>query len=332
MKVAIYGAGAMGTALGAYITKGGKEIDLISRNRAHVQALKTGGAHVTGKADFWVKVNALTPEEMTGRYDLIFLMTKQRENAEVCTFLKDCLAEDGAVCTMQNGVPEFKIADVIGRERTYGCAVSWGAELTGDGTVCLTSDVKKKEFYYGSLTGAHGREKLIESCLSLAGRAIYSENFLGARWAKLSVNAALSSLSAVTGLTFGEVCRREPFKSLALQILNEAFAVAEECGVRIERMRGHDIVGLYGYKRPFKRALARMIMPLLAGGFRDVVSGMYRDLAAGRPCDIDHINGAISFAGRKVGVSTPVCDSVIALAHKIERGEAVISPDAVALL
>ena len=77
MKACIYGAGSLGTVLGAYITKNGGQIDLINRNKAHVAALKKDGAKVVGTVDMTVPVTALTPNEMTEKYDLIILMTKQ---------------------------------------------------------------------------------------------------------------------------------------------------------------------------------------------------------------------------------------------------------------
>ena len=74
-RYAIYGAGSLGTVLGAYITKNGGQIDLINRNRAHVEALKTKGARITGKVEMTVPVTAFTPDEMTGKYNVILLMT-----------------------------------------------------------------------------------------------------------------------------------------------------------------------------------------------------------------------------------------------------------------
>jgi 2-dehydropantoate 2-reductase len=75
------------------------------------------------------KVNALLPEQMQGLYDIIFLMTKQQHNPEVVTFLKDYLAPDGVIVTLQNGLPEAGIADIVGPERVLGCTVAWGAPL-----------------------------------------------------------------------------------------------------------------------------------------------------------------------------------------------------------
>mgnify|MGYP003484063730 FL=1 len=92
-RYCIYGAGSLGTVLGAYITKNGGKIDLINRNKAHVAALQEKGARIIGTVDMTVPVTAYTPDEMTGKYDVILLMTKQLHNAEVVTMLKMVMLE-----------------------------------------------------------------------------------------------------------------------------------------------------------------------------------------------------------------------------------------------
>ena len=139
MRVGIYGAGAMGTVLGAYIAACGKQIDLITRNKAHVEAMKEHGAQVLGNANFTVRVNALTPDEMSGEYDIIFLMTKQRENPKILPTIRDFLADDGVICTLQNGLPEPSVVEAVGAKRCIGCVASWGASSQGEGTAELTS-------------------------------------------------------------------------------------------------------------------------------------------------------------------------------------------------
>ena len=129
MKYAIYGAGSLGTVLGAYITKSGTDIELVNRNKAHIEALRKNGAHITGTVDISTKVNAIFPDEMTGTYDVIFLMTKQLFNKDVVTQLKPLLAEKGVIVTLQNGIPEPGIAEIIGSDRTIGCVVEWGLSL-----------------------------------------------------------------------------------------------------------------------------------------------------------------------------------------------------------
>ena len=123
MRTAIYGAGSLGTILGAFISKAGESIELINRNKAHVEALNTNGAKVTGTVEFTQKVTAYTPDQMSGEYDIIFLMTKQQNNKEVVQMLKGFLAQDGVLVTFQNGLPEMQIADILGEERVLGCTV-----------------------------------------------------------------------------------------------------------------------------------------------------------------------------------------------------------------
>ena len=136
MRICIFGAGSLGTVLGAYLAKNGVPADLVNRNKAHVEALNARGARITGTVDLTVPVTALLPEQMSGVYDLVFLMTKQLNNRETVTFLKDYLSKDGLIVTMQNGIPEDGIAEIVGPEHTVGCVVEWGATRTAPGE-CL---------------------------------------------------------------------------------------------------------------------------------------------------------------------------------------------------
>ena len=332
MRAAIYGAGAMGTVLGAHVARAGKQIDLITRNLSHVNALKLGGAKIGGTVDFTVSVTALTPAEMTGEYDIIFLMTKQRENINICKFLRNYLKPDGAICTMQNGLPEPSVASVAGEDRTLGCAVSWGATFKGEGSAILTSSPEKLTFSLGAYSTNNPNLVKAAELLSCMGKVNIEQNFIGARWAKLAVNSAFSSLSAITGLTFGEVSKSPKTKKIALSMLNEAFAVAKLNGVKIEKIQGHDIVKIYRCKGGLKRLIALKLLPLAMKNHRDIVSGMYYDLKAGKKCDIDFINGVVADYAKKCGHPAPLNEKVLEIAHKIENGELEISIDNISLL
>ena len=111
VRCAIYGAGSLGTVLGALMTKGGANVELINRNKAHIEALKENGATITGTIELNIPVTANTPDEMSGQYDVILLMTKQLMNREVVTFLNPYLSENGVIVTLQNGLPEPLIAE-----------------------------------------------------------------------------------------------------------------------------------------------------------------------------------------------------------------------------
>ena len=149
MRCAIYGAGSLGTVLGAYLSRAGVPVELVNRNRAHVEALRKGGAHITGTVEFTTPVRAIYPEEMQGIYDVIFLMTKQLHNAEVVAFLAPMLGPSGVIVTMQNGIPEPGIAEIVGEAHTMGCVVEWGATLTAPGESRLTSSPDSLSFHIG---------------------------------------------------------------------------------------------------------------------------------------------------------------------------------------
>jgi 2-dehydropantoate 2-reductase len=178
MRIAIYGAGSLGTVLGAYLHEQGVSADLISRNKEHIEALQRKGARIVGKRTATIPVTALLPEDMKGTYDIIFLLTKQLENRQVASFLEPYLKEDGMLCTMQNGIPEPTLMEILGSNRVCGCTIGWGATLTGSGVVELTSDEHTFSFNLG--LPVPGREAIlaeISAILSLMGEVTIEQNF-----------------------------------------------------------------------------------------------------------------------------------------------------------
>lgn len=330
MRACIYGAGAMGTVLGAFIARAGRQIDLITRNRSHVAALNSAGAKVGFAAaggGFTQKVNALLPEQMTGKYDVIFLMTKQRDNAKTAAYLSGFLAEDGVICTTQNGLPERSIADVIGEDSTLGCAVSWGATYVEPGYVLLTSSPDAMTFSVGSPFGKNDKVSLVSPYLACAGKVEVEENFIGARWSKLIINSAFSSLSAITSLSFGQVANGKACRAVAQLLLKEGIDTALACGVTPAKIQGHDLVKLLNYKGALKKRLVYMLIPFAMKKHKNLVSGMYFDLAAGKKCDMDLVSGAVAEHARAAGVNTPATNAVLAVCRRIEQGKLQPCPE-----
>lgn len=326
-RFAVYGAGAMGTVLGAYISAGGAEADLFSRNVDHVGALRKNGARVTGEADFSAKVRAFLPSEMEGEYDVIILLTKQSENDAVLDFLLPHLKADGAVCTLQNGLPEEGVARKIGKERTLGCVVSWGASLLGPGVVAITSSPKKINFALGSPFGKNRREDDAEFILSRMGKVTREENFSGARVAKLSINAAFSPLSGMSGKSFGEIAADKDLRGVALSIIHECFSAADALGVKSGKLQGHDIKRLLDFRGRAKKALSQRLLPVAMKNHAGVVSGMYHDLKAGKKSEAEYINGELERLSKKAGTLSPVNSKALDMIREIERGERQISED-----
>lgn len=324
MKYAIYGAGAMGTVLGAYIARAGLPIDLINRNEKHIAALKERGAHIVGTVDFVQPVNAMLPSEMKEKYDLILLMTKQRDNAQIVTFLKDYLKEDGALCTCQNGLPEPKIAEILGADRVLGCTIAWGATFRGEGVSELTSDPAALTFSLGAY-GKCPRLREAQTLLECMGRVTVEENFIGARWSKLLINSAFSGLSTVTGETFGTVSKNKRSRAAALAIIKECIDVAKAAGIRPEPVQGHRIDRMFDYRGGMKKRIAFMLIPVAMKKHARLISSMLQDLRKGKRCEIDFINGVVCEYGERYGVPTPYNARTVSLVHEIEEGKRKIA-------
>ncbi len=321
-KYAIYGAGSLGTVLGAFITKNGGEVDLINRNKAHVAALNEKGAKITGTVEMTVPVHAITPDQMEGKYEVIVLLTKQLFNKEVVTTLKDFLTDDGVIVTLQNGIPEPSVAEVVGTAHTMGCAVEWGAALIEPGVCELTSDKDSLSFHMGKLEGITDAQfKKVKALLEMMCPVHEEENLMGARWSKLLINATFSGLGTVVGGVFGSVTEDKDCQKVAVRCMKECIDVGHASGVEFAPVQGKNIVGLFYWKGALKRAFACFLLPIAMKKHRDIEPSMLQDLKKGKPCEVDAINGVVCDFGRKYGVSTPVNDKIVEIIKKIQNGE-----------
>ena len=332
MKACIYGAGSLGTVLGAYITKNGGEIDLINRNKAHVEALNKNGAKIVGTVDMTVPVKAITPDQMSEKYDIIFLLTKQLYNVEVLKGISEFMNDDCVVCTLQNGIPELSVAEVVGEDRTLGCTVAWGATLLEPGVVELTSEPDSLSFGLGSFTGktnAHFDE--VKRLLELMCPVEVEDNFIGVRWSKLLINAAFSGMSTVTGGTFGEAAETKSSRPMVQMIIQECIDVAEKAGIAIAPVQGKNITALFGFKTAIKKKISFMLIPLGIKKHRLLKASMLQDIEHGKKTEVDFINGIVVEYGKKYCVPTPYNKKVVEIVHAIEDGKLTPSFDNVKL-
>lgn len=319
---AIYGAGSLGTVLGAFITQNGGQVDLINRNKAHVDLLNEKGARIIGNVDMTVPVKAITPAEMEGKYDVIILLTKQLHNQEVVTMLKDYLSADGVIVTLQNGIPEPLIADIVGSEHTIGCAVEWGAALIEPGVCQLTSDKDSLSFHMGKMPGITDAQfNMVKDLLELMCPVYEEENIMGARWSKLLINATFSGLGTVVGGVFGDVAENKDGQKVAIRCMKECIDVGHATGTEFAPVQGKNIVNLFYYTNPIKRAVGCLLIPIAMKKHRDIEPSMLQDLKKGKPCEIDAINGVVCEFGKKHGVKTPVNDRIVEIVKKIQSGE-----------
>jgi 2-dehydropantoate 2-reductase len=318
----------MGTVLGAYLSKSSYAVDLIDSYEAHVDALNEKGAQITGTVQMTTPVRAITPERMEGMYDLVFLLTKSTVNGEVLPKLLPHLDESGTVCTLQNGVPEPFVADIVGEKRTVGGTILWSATFRGPGASELTQNLDNLDHYFeiGEIGGdVTTRIRQVADVLGLMGHAEINPALMTARWGKLVNNACMSGMSAVCGATFGQVLAHPKARACLSYLGMEVKRCCEAQGYTMPPL-------VFGFspesldikdQRQFdenQKMFSDMYQVAL-----NAKASMLHDLEKGISTEVRMINGYVSQVGRTHGVQTPFNDKVVDIVESIERGERTMS-------
>jgi 2-dehydropantoate 2-reductase len=329
MRSAILGVGALGTIFGALMTKNGKPVDMIDANREHVEALQAHGATIIGGLDLVQPVSALLPEEMSGYYDLVFLLTKQTVNHIALPNLLKFMHADSVVCTLQNGVPEEYVASFVGKERTMGGAVAPAAMWVKPGVARLNSNeqvLKEFAFEIGEIDGRiTPRLHLVKEYLEAVGHTDLLDNLMGMRWSKLKINCTGSGMSAALGQTFGDNIDNPKALICMAFIADEVIKTAHAQGIKLVYMQGEEI-------SDFELSSPRDIPALVPrykniwGRHRPSKASMMFDLERGLDCEIDYINGLVARKGRELGIATPFNDKVVELVKEAQARRGVNNP------
>src|SRR4051812_38802326 len=136
MPTLIWGAGAIGGTLGAYLARAGADVTLVDTVVEHVDAMVRDGLRVTGPIDeFTVQGPAFTSRTLSGAWDEIILATKAHHTEAAVRALLPHLTAGGYVVSAQNGLNELAIAEVVGAARTIGAFVNFGADYLEPGVV-----------------------------------------------------------------------------------------------------------------------------------------------------------------------------------------------------
>lgn len=329
MRVAILGCGAMGTVMGAYLTQNGCPVDMVDNYQAHVDALNETGAHIVGMVDKRVPVRAMTPEQMEGIYDLVFLFTKQTANDQVLPALLPHLGEHSTVCTLQNGVPEPYVARHVGAERTVGGTVLWGATFLSPGVSELTQNISKNDhlFEIGEMDGSVGpRIRQVAEVLGKMGRpAKVTDQLMASRWGKLINNACMSGMSAVCGATFGEVLGHPIARACLSYLGHEVKQCCEAAGYKLPLLLNEQSPETLGLEDQAMYEANQAMFQVMYQDMHAAKASMLQDLEKGKRTEVTMINGFVCQTGAQHGIPTPFNDKVVEIVTKIEAGELPLS-------
>ncbi len=325
MKILVMGAGSLGTIVGALLSKDGLDVLMADANREHVDALNEKGATITGHLNLNVPVRAITPDCLEGFFDLVIYLVKTTYDEVALPQAVKHMKPESILITLQNGVPEEKVASFVGKERTLGGAVGWGATWVGPGISELTSDPDDMTYDIGELDGKiTDRIRNVEEVLNHAGKAIITENLPGIRWTKLLVNVAMSGLSTVLGCPYGDILDDDKAITAAICIMLETILTSKAIGVKMEPMKGVDPVILLDIAKE-NIENAKNVLKMVYGPHRDIRASMLQDIEKGLKSEVEALNGYLQNTANQAGVKTPVNDQVTNLIRDIESGKATYS-------
>lgn len=313
MKIAVIGAGAMGSMLGAYLQAGGADVTLIVRHKELVEKFISPGisikSYTEGQEEAGlgpIPMQAATDTKELGVMDAVLFMCKGPDTKAALEGAANIIGENTKIITLQNGIGNTDIiAETIPAERIYyGClnmsaimdspGVLTGA-LFGDVNVCLGAVVKEaqqKAFgddFCGYLrAGGVGAE--------------YMDTIDTEVWNKMLVNLAVNATCGLVRLRGGEAGENNEFVMVGVDMIKEAIAVAHQLGVEL------DLNYFMGHVLPSARKTSGLHYPSMA---QDMMMKKSKT-------EIEFLNGAVERLGKQTGIPTPVNTTVARLVRTIE--------------
>lgn len=320
----VVGCGGIGGLVAAHLFAHDHDVTVLTTNTQIAAAINTYGFRVVGDERVnsvrGKAVTELGPE--TEAFDYILLATQPPQVEDAARSVEAFLAPQGAMVAFQNGLCEERIAKIAGKDRVLGGVVAWGASMHEPGVYERTSP---GGFVLGRMDGAHDdRLDPLAFALGSIGETIISSNLAGARWSKLAINCAITSLGALGGERLGILMRHRFIRRLALEIMTEVVLTSRAEGVRLEKVSGTldlDWIALTDAERNAvgSTGLFAKHAILLAVGtrFRKMRSSMLAAIERGRPPAVDFLNGEIARRGQAYGIATPINSAIQAEVHAV---------------
>jgi 2-dehydropantoate 2-reductase len=280
MRIAVFGAGALGSLMGGLLSTE-HEVTLIGR-RAHVEAVKQKGLEISGIIEGLVRPDAITDVTGLGQQDLVLITVKAYDTEEAVRSVSPIVDMDTVVVSLQNGLDNVGTLSSAFGTRGVGGVTSCGATFLGPGHVRFAG---KGETVFGSPAGRRDLAETVSNAFEESGiDCKVTDDIMAEVWMKVIVNASINPITALVRSENACIEEDPELRELAKNVCEEAVAVAKASGVRLPRC---DPLG--------------KVMGVVAAT-RKNRSSMLQDVEAGRRTEIDEITGAIVKEARKHGV------------------------------
>ncbi len=327
-RVLVMGLGGIGGIVAAHLIEQGCTVTPVSTNQAIRDSIERSGFWVGGDGETRIipgTAFAEPPIDGPG-YDYVLLATQPPQVEVAARTAMGALADNGVMVCFQNGLCEERVAKLVGRDRVIGGIIAWGASMVGPGRYQRTSS---GGFTLGCLEGdAEERCDELGTILECIGPVQVTDNLRGARWSKLAINCAISSLGTVGGDRLGNLLAHRFVRRLALEVMTETVEVARKEEVKLEKVAGTlnlERLALTDQEKTSSgsASLVKKHALLLAVGarYRRLRSSMLAAIERGRRPAVDYLNGEVVSRADRHGIAVPVNDILQRTVHRIADGE-----------
>ena len=315
-RIAVIGAGAVGSAIGALLHRAGQNVVLIARP-AHAAAIRRDGLRVDGDmGDFTARVEAA--ETLNLRPDLV-LLTVKTQDVVAAVKANQAFLNDVPVATFQNGVRSDElVAGILPREQILSAVVVMHVTYLLPGKVTV---VYRGKLILGRPFGP--RDSKLEEITHILNQAVptlLTDNIQGAHWLKLLVNLN-NALPAITNFTVSQVYANTTLRSLAVGLMREGLRVIDRANIRLESLPEVSV----GLTRLINWMPSDIAGRIAAAKVRRLSTvwplwgSTLQSIQRGRPTEIDYLNGEITELGKRYGEATPLNSRMVELVHQVER-------------
>ncbi len=341
-RIAIVGTGAVGGYAGAHMARAGEDVTFVDFWPENVETMRKKGlkiSHLKDVPEFTVPVKALHITELQhvtkeAPFDIVFVCTKSYDTAWATAMIKQYMAPNAYVVSLQNCINEETIAGIVGWGKTLGAiASSITVDLCEPGHVRRASGKKGAGHTVFRVGEVHGRitdrAKEITRLVALADSALTTENLWGERWSKLVANAMGNGVSASTGLVTKDILTDDGLRNFTARLGSEAIRVGQALGYTLEEIHHLDpeVIAKAGEGDAKARAHYdehRLAEVKKAGGGEHRPS-MGQDMVKGRRTEIEYLNGFVCDKAKDVGIATPANAALTDIVKRVEKGE--LKPD-----
>jgi 2-dehydropantoate 2-reductase len=341
-RVVVFGCGGIGGTVAAALAGAGRRVVVVTHNDKITAAVAATGlrARRADGASRDVHVDVVTdPAALSSapRFDIALLAVPPNRLGDAATAALSILKDDGVLVPLSNGLPEEHLVARCGDARVVGAIVAFGASQLAPGVVEQTSE---GGFTIGRLSGVVDdtvrRVAALLAPLDAAGDALalvgdggnLTTNLRGARFSKLAINCAISSLGTIGGDRLGALMRHRFARRLCLEVITEAVHVATKMGVQLEKLSNTIDLEWLTLDDDDRAAsgspglLARHTVLLAVGArYRRLRSSMLAAIERGREPPIDELNGEIVRLAVPLGIDVPMNRAVVDVVRAIARGE-----------